>query len=314
MEIKPLITTSEIEGVIYQVFGVSPTQTEPIASGEIAASYYFNVDEKAYVIRFAKQSMAAGLYKDLIAVRHFATPDLPIPPVFSVDPFQDLTFAITQKMPGDILDNLTEQEYEATVPSLIHTLHQIHQADLTFIGVGYGRFNDKGIGPFASWSKFLLSVKDEEAEGTFYGKWHNLFETTFLEKSLFDEIYELMASNLAYCTEDRFLIHGDYAFNNVLAKNGKVTAVLDWANAAFGDFMLDVAALNLLKPNIGFNGRFQAYYQSYNIHIPHYNERLLCHSCFAALDGLRYYAKTGQEDGYQWIRRLILHFLENKGK
>lgn len=312
MEIKPLITKSEIEALIQRIWGTTATQIEPIASGEIAASYFFNVDAKGYVIRFTQPNMATGLYKDEIAAKHFSSPMLPVPPIICVEEHQGLTFAITQKMIGETLDALTDEAYETAVPSVIATLNQIQQTKIDAFGSGYGRFDDKGIGPFASWPEFLLSVKDEEPAGSFYGKWHHLFETSFLEKELFDKIYSLMESHLAYCPEERFLIHGDYAFNNVLVKDGKVTAVLDWANAAFGDFMLDVASLNLLKPNIGFNGRFQAYYQTHNMHIPHYNERLLCCSCYAALDGLRYYAKTGQEEGYQWIRGLILHFLEKR--
>ena len=41
-----------------------------------------------------------------------------------------------------------------------------------------------------------------------------------------------------------YLLHGDYGFDNVLVDQGKISGVLDWANAKYGDFLYDVAWLD----------------------------------------------------------------------
>ena len=71
----------------------------------------------------------------------------------------------------------------------------------------------------------MLNVFNEK-EGDFYGRWHGLFETSFLERPLFDQLYAEMESLFPYLPDERHLIHGDYGFNNVLAQDGEITAVI----------------------------------------------------------------------------------------
>jgi hypothetical protein len=40
--------------------------------------------------------------------------------------------------------------------------------------------------------------------------------------------------------------------------------------------------------------------------IPFYKERVLCYECYTALDALRFFAKKGDEQAYQWTRQRIL--------
>jgi hygromycin-B 4-O-kinase len=40
--------------------------------------------------------------------------------------------------------------------------------------------------------------------------------------------------------------------------------------------------------------------------LPFYEERVLCYECYTALDALRFFAKKGDEQAYQWTRQRIL--------
>jgi aminoglycoside phosphotransferase (APT) family kinase protein len=53
-----------------------------------------------------------------------------------------------------------------------------------------------------------------------------------------------MTDRLGRCPEERRFLHGDDGFGNVLARDGEVTAVLDWLDAKDGDFVDDVAWLD----------------------------------------------------------------------
>lgn len=45
------------------------------------------------------------------------------------------------------------------------------------------------------------------------------------------------------------LIHGDYTLDNVLVREGNVTAVIDWSGGSFGDPRYDTALAIRPKPN-----------------------------------------------------------------
>jgi len=109
--------------------------------------------------------------------------------------------------------------------------------------------------------------------------------------------------------EERFLVHGDYGFNNVLAEEGKITAVLDWANAQYGDFVYDIAWLDFYSPGVGYGPRFQQHYQAQNRLVPHFAERLRCYQCYISLNALRFYAKADLRQAYEWARQRILDIL-----
>jgi hygromycin-B 4-O-kinase len=49
---------------------------------------------------------------------------------------------------------------------------------------GYGWLDPNGNGKFASWREHLCQVRDEEP-GQFYDRWHELFESTFLDRRVF---------------------------------------------------------------------------------------------------------------------------------
>jgi hygromycin-B 4-O-kinase len=313
VEIKPLITQSELLALLTERFGTAVSQIEPIATGQIANGFFFAANGDEYVIRFTRANMAMGLHKDAYAYTHFASPLVPVPPVICVDEYGAFTYIITQRMPGDILDRLSEEAYLQLLPSLMETLDAIHQTDVSDAS-GYGSFNEQGVGLASSWPEHMRHVYEEEDERWFYGKWHTLFDTTFLERDLFDWVYAEMESLLVYAPPERFLVHADFGSDNALAENGKITAVLDWANAVYGDFLYDVAWLDMWADSCSYgldiNGRFQQYYQAKNRHIPHYNERFRCCQCYIALDSFRFYAKIGNEKMYQWMKDRILGILE----
>jgi hygromycin-B 4-O-kinase len=118
-----------------------------------------------------------------------------------------------------------------------------------------------------------------------------------------------MESLLNSCPQERYLVHGDYGFGNLLAANGQVTAVLDWLNARYGDFLYDVAWLDFWDSGRGYRDRFRARYAEQDIDIPNYESRLLCYQCCIALDGLRFFAKANNAAAYQWVKDHILRLI-----
>jgi hygromycin-B 4-O-kinase len=153
-------------------------------------------------------------------------------------------------------------------------------------------------------------VKEEEEDWDYFGKWHALFEKTFLERKLFDELFQHMVSLLDFCPNERYLVHGNYSLRNILAHEGKLTGVIDWLDARYGDFVYDIAGLDFWIPELPIRNLCQQYYQERLGSIPFYQERVLCYECYIALGAMRFYAKKEDERAYQWSRKRILDLLQ----
>jgi hygromycin-B 4-O-kinase len=191
------------------------------------------------------------------------------------------------------------------LPDIMQTLYAIHQVDVQNWH-GFGWFDDHGIGIFSSWKDFLAGIIEEERPDGFYGKWHILFRTTFLDRNFFERVYRQMLRLSEKCPEKRYLVHGGYGYNNVLAHEGRVTAVLDWIDAMYGDFVYDIAGLDEWPPfGLDFPELLYQYYTSRGVSLLNYRERVVCYRLRRGLDGMRFFAKTNNQEAYQWVSQKL---------
>lgn len=195
------------------------------------------------------------------------------------------------------------------VPQLIDLLDAVHQLDVSDTS-GYGTFDYLGNGLSSSWRNSLLLIGQEEDERDYFGKWYHLFDDTFLERDLFKDLYQRMKHLLAYCPEERYLVYGSVSLRNTLAENGRITALLDWIDAKYGDFLYDVAYLDYWCGWLRVSERFLEYYRAQRREVPFYAERVLCYQCHHALGGMRFFAASGDEQGYQLTRAIIRQKLD----
>ncbi len=303
--IKPVLTDEQVVALLQQHFATPIEQLTTITSGQIAQTYSFIVEEQDYIIRFNKDNMGANFPKEAFIAARIASPRVPIPSIVRVGRFEGLHYSITAKAPGQILDQLPPAEYARLLPEMIRTLDAIHHVDVRDWPPRYGVFDNNGVGLSATWRAYLSSVREEEEDWNFFGKWHTMFDNKFLERDVFDSIYGEMTKLLDYCPEERYLVHGGYGFSNVVAREGKIAAILDWIGAMYGDFVYDIAWLNFWSPEVNFGELFRQFYHRQGVSVPAYNERLRCYHCYISLDALRFFAKSNQPTAYQWARKRI---------
>jgi hygromycin-B 4-O-kinase len=303
-DLKPILSIEQILALLEAYFNEPVEQLAPVNQGLIARTFTFLAQGKAYIMRFQKDNMQAHFLKEAFIARHFVHPQLPLPEIIKIGRLDDLHYAISIKAPGVTLDRLSPQEYQRTLPSVIETMWAIHQADVSR-QPGWGLFNDQGEGLFPSWRSYLESVREEEEEWDFYGKWHPLFDTTFLEREVFGNVYTHMYRLIDFCPPERWLVHGGYGYGNTLAQDGKVTAVIDWMDAKYGDFVYDIAWLDFWQPSPVVLEQIEVYYSAHGLPIPHFRERLACCKCYMALDTMRFFAKTNDQQAYRWLKGLV---------
>jgi hygromycin-B 4-O-kinase len=307
-QIKPEVEEREVVALVSDHFGAPVTRIDTPSMGQIARTFFCRVDGQDYVVRFNRDNMAANLPKEAYVYARYAPPGIPIPEILQVGRHGDLHYAISRRVPGVPLVSLLYDEYQRTIPALLDTLDAIHTVEVVDAR-GYGTFDNNGAGPFGSWRESLAVIRDEQEPWDFFGKWHHLFDDSFLERDVFDTIYARMDALLQYCPEERHLVHGSTDLGNVVGHAGRITGVLDWINAMYGDFVYDIAGLDFWTPGEGYADRCRSRYAAGAGIPPAYDERLRCYGCYHALNAMIFFAHTGDHDGYVWARDRIHEYL-----
>ena len=309
-DLRPTVDQGQVLTLLGQHFSEPIGELTPVEGGQVACTFAFRAGEQEYIIRFNKDNMLTSNFpKEEYVYRKLAPTRIPMPPILRVGRLGELHFAISRKVVGKMLEQHTPQEVEQMLPQLIDLMDAIHQLDVSGTR-GYGTFDYHGNGLSTSWRNYMLLVGQEEDERDYFGKWYHLFEDTFLERDLFEDLYQRMKSLLEYCPEERYLLHGSASLRNTLAENGEITALLDWIDAKYGDSLYDVAYLDYWCGWLHVSERFLEYYRAQRREVPFYAERILCYQCHHALGGMRFFAASGHEQGYQMTRALIRQKLD----
>ena len=301
--------TTAIAQLLREQTGSEIQEIQPLSGGFFSQAFTFKADGHHYVIRINGEVHAAESFaKDDYAWRHFASPALPIPRIVATGMTADGHYAISERAAGRTLADCSPAERRALLPPILDTLDAIGQAN-TSASDGYGDWGSDGNGRFASWRDFLTSVIDNHPDG-YYANWHAWFDDSSLERDLYETVYRRMLALTAYIPDQRALIHNDYQLENVLTDGARVTGVIDWANALYGDPLYDVAWLHWQSANPGWwyddgaailNARYDAF--------PNYAERIACYQCHIGLDHLRFYTKTNNPTMYSTTRGWLLALL-----
>lgn len=306
MAATPEPALARVLTLLRQHFAADIGEVQPLGSGEFSRAFAFTSGGHDYVIRLnAAPHAAESFAKDDYAWRHFASPRLPIPRVIAIGQDGDEHFAISERCAGQVMTALTPAERRALLPGLLDALDAIGRANVG-ASRGYGDWDPSGTGRFASWRDFLAEVIEDHADG-YYRHWHEFFRDGSLEREVYETIYRHMLHLLPHCPEERALIHNDYWFMNIIGEGERITGVIDWANALYGDPLYEIARLSwgAAYPDWWYADGAAFLRARYGA-TPGYDTRLACYSCHLGLDDLRFYARTNRRTEYTWARDRLL--------
>jgi len=305
---RPNVAADAARALAQEHFAAPVAALTQLTGGEISQTFSFHVDGREWVLKLNHDVMDANFEKEAFIGREFASRELPIPRVLANGRWDTLHYIILEKAIGVPMNRLSSAEVEAAWPALLDTLAAVRSVDVGGYP-GYGLFDGAGHGFFDSWRDNLEYVMQEEREDGFFGRWHSLFDTTFLERDLFDAVFAKMLDLLDAAPADRWLVHGNFGFGNLLVDGDRVTAVIDWIEAKFGDFVFDVAWLDFWQPGSGLAERARRDCSDRGVDLAGFDDRLLCYECYIALDAMRFYAKSDQEASYGFARARVRDLL-----
>ena len=269
----------------------------PLGAGEWSQAFSFRADARRLVVRFGAH--LEDYRKDEVATR-YAGPNLPIPEVIETGEAFDAYYAISEWLPGKPLDHLDAAGLEAALPSILRFLDALRTADISGTR-GYGMWSPAGVAPFQSWREFLLAVGDDSLYPRIRG-WRAALVGRPLDLATFEEGYRHLEALAGSMPEFRHLLHTDIVGDNVRIEGGQVSAVVDWANAMYGDFLYDLARLTFWVPwypawaAVDIVGAAQAHYRAIGLEVPAFEERLRACQIHIGLDAQGYNVYTERWD------------------
>jgi hygromycin-B 4-O-kinase len=307
---RAALDAARVEAFVRERFGPGAGNVLAFDQGEWSKAFAYTIDGEDRVIRFS--ALDEDFAKDRFAGR-WRSPALPIPRVLELAPAPtDLGgyVAVSERLYGGFIDDLDEAGMRALLPSLFAVLDAARTADLGGTS-GYGVWGADGHASHTSWPAFLLDVNNDDQTNRIAG-WRAALEASAVGAAPFDEAYKQLQALAPLCSDDRHLIHSDLLHFNVLVADHRITGLLDWGCALYGDFLYDVAWFTFWAPwfpewrGIDFRQEAAHHFESIGVAVPDFAERLRAYELHIGLGGMTYQAYKGFRSDLAWTARQTL--------
>lgn len=287
------VSDAQVATFLAARFGDEARAVTRFANGEWSRAYAFQHGGADYVARFS--ALEEDFRKDQVAAR-YSSPALPIPRVLEVGEALGGFYCLSERAPGGHLDVVDGAQMRRLLPSLFAALDAARGVDLSATS-GYGGWGADGNATDPSWRATLLNVAADEPASRTHG-WRERLAASPTGCGQFDAALGRMRALVHYCPEERHLVHGDLLHYNVLVADRRITAVIDWGCAIYGDFLYDLAWFAFYAPwypawrGIDFVAEAAHHYDAIGLEVPHFEERLRCYQLRIGLDDQKWNAWT----------------------
>lgn len=283
MPIKP--TKQQVEEFLSNNFTDNISEVSYLdKQGEWSQAFSFLQGNRPFIIRFS--NFQDDFLKDQIAY-DFNSNYLPVPRLISTGQALGGYYAISERVFGELLEELNAEKMHKIITAVFGMLSEGRMANLSSSS-GYGSWDSSRNAPHKSWSEFLLAVKNDQPDGRISG-WRESMINSPLGDSAFNAAFEQLEKLIKECPEDRNLVHSDLLHKNVFVKDSKITGIIDWGNATYGDFLYDLATFTFYSPwypamkDIDWIAEVVRYYENKGVGLPKARERIRCYELHIGL-------------------------------
>jgi hygromycin-B 4-O-kinase len=302
-----MLNSADAEAFLVARFGQGVSEVSSVEHGEWSRAYKFRLGDSGYIVRFS--ALDEDFHKDRIAAG-FSSRDLPIPSVVEIGKTSDGYFAISERASGGFLDDLDEGQMRAMLPALFAALDAARRVDLAS-STGYGSWGVDATAPYATWRAALLAMAEDRAGERTHG-WRERLIASPTGSRPFDNALARLDVLIPDGADERHLIHSDLLNFNVLVKDGRISAFVDWGCAMYGDFLYDLAWFEFWSPwypawrGIDFRGEAARHFAAIGLDVPRFEERLTCCQIHIGLAAQAYNAFKERWDALEETARHTL--------
>jgi hygromycin-B 4-O-kinase len=291
--VKPDLSPARFRALVARAFAGVPPELHPLSEGEESRASWFRSGGRQYVARVGFSF--EGFDKEFFVSERWGRIGVPIPRVLAVEEVDGYAVCVSERLPGRTLQDTEASLLPRLVGPTADALGKIHRADLSGT-TGFGHFDAEGHGTDESWRGWLLGLPGEPAGGFGGG--------------LLREVRRRYLDLVRHCPEERCLLHGDFGSNNVLTDSAKITGVLDWDCALFGDPLFDVANFYFWRPWLRCMEAQAGYYERLPGKPERHRERVLCYGLRIGLDEIHANLRHGDEGMARWALRRCVQMTE----
>lgn len=305
-------SVSETELFLLDKYGKDVSGVKPLGEGAWSYAFTFNIGEAKKVIRWG--SVPDNFERDAFA-HTFNSQALPVPQITEIGQANNNFFAISPFVAGDFLESLAPNELEIATESLIKVFRALRAVDMS-TSTGFGFWNKAGKAVHNSWRDFLLDDRNE-SEGSLNHGWRQILESSAMGMDAYNLVWEKFENLIDHCPEVRGVVHSDTVNRNVLVEEGRISAVLDWGSAFFGDPLYEIAWIKFCEPwfpaskDINLVNRLiDDFKLDPNSNTTNIEQRLLCYQLRIGADAIAYNAFRGDWKNAQFAAEYSTKLLE----
>ncbi len=298
------VTDADARRFVTEYYGRRARDVRALGAGEWSRAYALVLDGREAVIRFG--DYVEDFRKDEVMAAHSCAA-LPIPAVIEVGAAGTGYFAVSERAHGELLDSLDGPGMRAALPGLLAALDALRAIDVSGTN-GYGMWAPDRTGVAASWAQALLAINQETAR---VPGWRAALAASPVGIRTFDLGYARLRELAEGLLDERHIVHGDLVNRNVLVQGPRITAVIDWGNALYGDWLYDAAWLIFWWPwfsqwqDIDITAELERHWDQHAGSASGLRHRLRTCLVHIGLDAMAYNAYRGRWDDLARITRQL---------
>jgi aminoglycoside phosphotransferase (APT) family kinase protein len=249
---------------------IIPGSITPLVEGESSQVVCFTSrDGRKLVLRIRDN------HKDLLADKYacgYFGSRVPIPQFLESGPFHDDYYCITVFAEGKTASSLDAHTFRSVLPAIQNVIAKVYTADISPT-TGYGYIDTlTGNAPDSSWRSSLLGELDALGVDTL----RHHAQKIYLQDDVVDKLLAVFEKNLPYISETRRLLHGDPGHDNLLILDDRVSAVIDWEQMAYGDWVRDFSRFQI--SGYADYGDIRAFAKKYDLEAENMSQRIAVYS------------------------------------
>lgn len=281
---KLTTSLSELTDHIYHNFSPGVSNIVPIQGGERSITYSFSANGKDFIIRINRE--VEGFQKDKNAYEDFQNL-IPVPKMLKIGSYQSGYYAISEKAKGTVPDD-TKGLSHYLIENIFLILDAIHVP--AKIDDKYGLIDSAREAHFETWEEYIFKdyILVVKKNGDYY-TWKEIYAKSKNDIEEFKNIEKRIKGLIKYIPKEKYFIHGDFGGSNLIVDDDKVTAVIDWSESMYGDFLFDIAYYAFWRGDTELIKMYKNYCVKKDRAIPYFEERILCHQLFIGLHSLAIY-------------------------
>lgn len=290
----PGISDSQVLSLLNDTLGLEVQTVHVLRPGAWSAAFGFSHLSDEYVVRFSYHR--DDFERDAYASR-FASESLPVPKVPHRGNLGDIYYAVSGRVRGGFIDDLSGENYRRTLPSLLTMLDALRVADVS-TSTGYGTWDADGNGIHASWPEFLRASL-EDSPNFRGGRWRPKLELSPGGAAPFDRDFVVFERLMNDMPNIRHVIHSDLLNYNAFVKDFRISGLIDWGCAIYGDFVYELAWFSFWSPwypqwqGIDVTSAAFDRLKHIDVDLSGFRERLLCYQLHIGLTHQAYNASIG---------------------